>query len=138
MTSKFLFWKTRWSHPLKLEDPTNKWEYLLQEELVRADKRYGAGCIRDLWNAYAVVNWEALAKEAQGIQFPMKILIPSEPKIRTQVSMKGVLTPETIANAPIELIGQKVKLEIVEQPACNKIRFRYASNAARDGEMYTN
>ena len=47
--------------------------YLLQEELVRADKKYGAGCVRDLWEAYEVVKWEPLAKEAQALKFPMKI-----------------------------------------------------------------
>ena len=49
-------------------------EFLLQEELVRAQGMYGGANIRDLWKAYELVKWEALVVEAQAMQFPMKLL----------------------------------------------------------------
>ena len=37
-------------------------------------EKFGGGSIRDLWKAYEIVQWEALAKEAQALEFPLKIL----------------------------------------------------------------
>jgi len=63
--------------------------------------------------------------------FTMKILLPPAEQQKiikvnpTGVAPEGDLTDETIVNLPKEVIAQKVQLEIVEQPACNRIRFRY-------------
>jgi len=66
--------------------------------------------------------------------FTMRILLPTA-EVKTQ-SLKanpnspqiipdGDLTPENIINLSNDIIQQRVSLEIVEQPACNRIRFRY-------------
>jgi len=62
--------------------------------------------------------------------FTMRILLPPNQAIKSnpsspQIIPEGDLTPENIVNVPNEIIEQKVSLEIVEQPACNRIRFRY-------------
>ena len=49
-------------------------EYLFKDELIRAEKKYGAGVIRDLWKAYEVVHWVVLVYEAKAMHFPLKIL----------------------------------------------------------------
>ena len=62
-------------------------EFLLQDELVRAEGMYGAAHIRDLWKAYEVVKWEALVKEAKAMHFPLKLL---------KMALSGYATPRRV------------------------------------------